>query len=71
MSSVSDRSTWTVQKFSSFEDMRRAHVREWQKQSGAVRRAAAWELVVEAWEHKKRDPNELRLQRSITSVRKA
>jgi hypothetical protein len=51
--------------------MRLHSIRSWQRQSAAARRQAAWEIVVEAWEIQKRDPNELRLQRPLEVVRKA
>lgn len=37
----------------------------WQTQSDAAKFAAAWELVVTAYQIKGKDLNELRLQRSI------
>jgi hypothetical protein len=73
------RKTWTVTRCDSFEDMRRAGIRNWQRRSAAApqrrsaaeRRQAAWELVVEAWQMQKRDPNELRLQKPAQVLRKA
>lgn len=65
------RKTWTVTRCDSFEDMRRVGIRNWQCRSAAERRQAAWELVVEAWQMQKRNPNELRLQRSAQVLRKA
>ena len=65
------RKTWTVTRCDSFEDMRRVGIRNWQHRSAAERRQAAWELVVEAWQMQKRNPNELRLQRSAQVLRKA
>lgn len=65
------RPGWTVRKFDSFDAMRAAQIRDWQAVSSAERRKAAWELVVDAWEMKKRDPDELRLLRLVTVVRKA
>ncbi len=52
-----DRSNWVVRKCDSFEEMEFAHVEEWQKVSGSERANAAWEMVIEAWKLKKRDPN--------------
>jgi hypothetical protein len=67
-----DRSHWTIRKFTSHEEMRCYQVREWQKLSGAARRKAAWELVTDYWcAMKGMHPDELRLQRSVTSVRRA
>ena len=65
------RKTWTVTRCDSFEDMRCVGIRNWQRSSAAERRQAAWELVVEAWQMQKRNPNELRLQRSAQVLRKA
>jgi hypothetical protein len=67
-----DRSHWTIRKFSSFEDQRRQQVRDWQAVSGSERRKAAWELAVEYWVNKRGvKPDELRLQRSVTHLRRA
>jgi hypothetical protein len=65
------RAGWMEVKCSSFDEMRANHIRNWQAVSPAERLKAAWELVVDAWEIKKRDPNELRFQRSVTVIRKA
>lgn len=65
------RKGWTVTRCESFEDMRRVGILNWQRRSAAERRQAAWEIVVEAWQMQKRDPNELRLQRSAQVLRKA
>ena len=68
---MSDRSHWTIRKFSSFEEQRRQQVRDWQAVSGSERRKAAWELVVDYWVNKKdKHPDELRLQRSVTHLRR-
>lgn len=67
-----DRSNWTIRKFSSFEEQRDQQVRDWQALSGSERRKAAWELVVDYWVGKKgMNPDELRLQRSVTNLRRA
>jgi len=67
-----DRSHWTVKKFTNHEDLRTYGIKEWQKQSGAARRQAAWELVYDYWVHvKKISPDELRLQRTVTSIQRA
>ena len=42
----------------------------WQAQSDAARFAAAWEMVVTAQIWKGRDPNELRFQRSVATLRR-
>lgn len=66
-----DRKDWVVRTFDSLDAMRAAQIRDWQGVSSAERRKAAWNLVIEAWELKKRNPDELRLLRLVTSVRKA
>lgn len=66
-----DRSHWTVTKCDSYADMERVHIAQWQAVSGSERANAAWDMVVEAWKLKKRDLNELRFQRSVTSVKRA
>jgi len=48
-----DRSHWTIRKFSSFEEQRHEHTRQWQAVSGAERRKAAWEFVEDYWIGKK------------------
>lgn len=66
-----DRSHWVVRKCESFEEMEFLHVEDWQKCTGSDRANAAWEMVVEAWELKKRDPNELRFQRTARCLKRA
>lgn len=66
-----DRSHWLVKKFTSHEELRAFGIKEWQKLSGAARRKAAWELVYEYWVNKKgKHPDELRLQRVVTSIQR-
>jgi hypothetical protein len=66
-----DHSHWTIRKFSSFEEQRCQQVRDWQAVPGAERRKAAWELVIDYWVGMKgRNPDELRLQRSVTRLRR-
>ena len=66
-----DRSHWVVKKFTSFDEQRDWQIEQWQKVSGAERRKAAWELAYDYWVNiKKINPNELRLQRSITNFRR-
>ena len=66
-----DRSHWTVKKFESFDDQRNWQIAQWQKVTGAERRKAAWELVYDYWVGMKNiNPDELRLQRSITNFRR-
>lgn len=67
-----DRSQWVIRKFQNHDDIRKQQIRDWQAVSDAERRTAAWEMVVEYWtEHLKRDPDELRLQRTVTNLRRA
>ena len=42
----------------------------WQGLSSEARANAVWELVVDYWEMKGKDSNELRLQRSVESVQR-
>lgn len=65
-----DRSHWPVRKVASFDLMARQHVRDWQAAGSSARLQAAWDMVVEAWAMKNRNPDELRLQRFITAVRR-
>ena len=67
-SPTKDRSHWKVRKFTSFDEMRAQQIHDWQAAGAAARHKAAWELVTEYWiEHKKKHPDELRFQRSVTS----
>ena len=63
-----DRSHWTVKKCESFDEMRNYRIQQWQEASFMVRLDAAWEIVQDQWSIKQNNPNELRLQRSITNV---
>ena len=66
-----DRSHWKIRKFSSFDEQRTQQVRDWQALSGAERRKAAWELVYDYWVGMKGiHPDELRLQRSVTHLKR-
>ena len=64
------RKDWKLRRCDSFEDMRVEAIRQRQR-AGATARAAAWDMVVEAWHLQNRDPNELRLQRIVTVLSKA
>ena len=64
-----DRSKWVVKKCDSFEEMERLHITQWQAVSPSERANGLWILIVEAWKLKGGDPNELRLQRDVTSVK--
>ena len=71
ISSEKDRSDWVIRKFNSHEAMRRQQIRDWQKLTGAERRSAAWELVLDYWAGRGRSPDELGLQRTTTSIQRA
>jgi len=61
----------TIRKFSSFEEQRLAHIEGWQKLDSAVRFAEAWGLVIQYRQLKNIEPTEPRLQRTVTTVRRA
>lgn len=42
----------------------------WRHQTAEQRAAAVWEMVVSHWEMKGKNPDELRLQRSVESLGK-
>lgn len=68
---MTDRSHWTIRKFSSFEEQRRDQIRQWQQLPASTRAAAVWQMVVEYSRQQGISEHELRLQRSVTSVRRA
>ena len=45
-------------------------IKFWQGLSSEERANAVWEMVVDYWEMKGKDPHELRLQRSVESVQR-
>jgi hypothetical protein len=49
---------------------RRVDIGFWQRQGPEAIFAAAWEMVGDAWEIKGRDPNELRLQRTVVHLQR-
>ena len=61
----------TIRKFASHDEMRLAHIEGWQKLSPAIRLSEAWGLVTSYREMKRIEPYEPRLQRTITSIRRA
>jgi hypothetical protein len=64
-----NRSHWKIRKFNSHEELRCQQIKDWQALTGADRRKAAWELVYDYWVGMKgMQPDELRLQRSITNL---
>ena len=70
--SASSKRSQFVERFTRIEDADRSFDLEfWQSQSDAARFAAAWELVVTAHRWKGRNPDELRLQRSVESFGRA
>ncbi len=60
-----------IRKCNTFGEMRNLAVGDWQKLSAEDRQSAAWDMVREAWLLQNRNQDELRLQRTITVVRKA
>jgi len=66
-----DRSHWTIRKFSSFEEQRRDQIRQWQQLPASARADAVWQMVLEYSRQQGIHEDELRLQRSVTSVRRA
>ena len=67
---MTDRSNWTIRKFSSFEEQRREQIRNWQRLPAADRANAVWQMAVEYYSQQGIQEHELRLQRSVTSVRR-
>lgn len=60
-----------MMRYCRIEDADRSFdLRFWQAQSDTARFAAAWEMVVTAQIWKGRDPNELRFQRSVATLRR-
>jgi hypothetical protein len=45
-------------------------VEYWQRLGPEAIFEAAWDMVVQAWKVKGRDPNELRLQRSVETIQR-
>ena len=67
-----DRADWPTRRCESFDDMRAYRIRQWQEAGCEARMKAAWELVVDYWVgYQGKDPNELRLQRSVTKLVRA
>lgn len=65
-----DRSNWRILKCEDLESMTRQHVVDWQALPPSARSQAAWEMVEVAWRLKGRNPDELRLQRSLAVFRR-
>jgi hypothetical protein len=68
---VVQRKGWTLRRCSSFDDMRVQAISNWQRVSATARADAAWDMVVEVWKMKRWNVDELRLQRTVTVLRKA
>ena len=66
-----DRSHWPQAKLGSFDEVRTNRIRQWQEAGCQARLDAAWELVYDYWVGmKEMNPDELRLQRSVTNFRR-
>lgn len=61
--------TTRLSKFGERPD-REFDIQFWQGLSSEERANAVWEMVVDYWEMKGKDPHELRLQRSVESVQR-
>ncbi len=60
----------TIRKFASHEEMRVAHLRDWQKLSTDTINDNAWQLVVDYRKMHDIQPHEPRLQRTLAVVRR-
>jgi len=68
---VKDRSHWPQAKLKSLDEVRSYRIKQWQDAGCAARLQAAWELVEDYWVGMKgMKPDELRLQRSVTNLRR-
>lgn len=66
-----DRSHWPTAKLNSFDEVRAHRIAQWQELGCEARLNAAWELVYDYWVGMKgMEPDELRLQRSVTHIRR-
>ena len=61
----------TIRKFHSHEDLRTQQLRDWQRMTTDEINGQAWQMVVEYRQMHNIQPYEPRLQRLVTSVRKA
>jgi hypothetical protein len=61
----------TIRKFKSHEELRLAHLQEWQKLPTEVINEHAWQLVVDYRKMHDIQPHEPRLQRHVEAVRRA
>ncbi len=70
-SPVKNRSNWPTRKCESFDDMRAYRIKQWQEAGCEARMKATWELALDYWVGVKgMHPDELRLQRSVTHIRR-
>jgi len=68
---VKDRSHWPQAKLGSFDEVRAYRIQQWQDAGCAERMKAAWELVYDYWVGVKGlKPEELRLQKTVTRIRR-
>jgi hypothetical protein len=60
-----------MERFGRIEDMDRSFdIEYWQQQGDAAIFRAAWELVESYWRDRGRDPDELRLQRTLETFQR-
>jgi hypothetical protein len=60
-----------MERFGSIATMDRSFdIEYWQRQGDAAIFRAAWELVEDYWRDRGKDPDELRLQRSIEAIQR-
>lgn len=60
-----------MERYGKLEDMDRSFdLSFWQAQPEAARFAAAWDMVVTAWKIQGKNPDELRLQRTVESFQR-
>ena len=69
--SVGASADFVMERFGKIQDADRSFdIAYWQRLGDAAIFRAAWELVEQYWRDQGRDPNELRLQRSIETFRR-
>jgi hypothetical protein len=65
------RHEFVMERFGNIDEMDRSFdIEYWQRQGDAAIFRAAWELVEAYWRDQGRDPDELRLQRSIEAFQR-
>ena len=66
-----DKKAFVMERKVRLDQMDRSFdVEYWQRLGPEAIFEAAWDLVVQAWKMKGRDPDELRLQRSVEAIRR-